>query len=285
MLNGIAAYLGVEGRLKSLVFRFKKQNPEPIRDKVANPEEMEAALAKADWFGLRHTPNFEPRRGAVVPQYLACQQAGLLFMPIKGGPEARVAEWMAQYGAVLKSFDRKALRKWKTAHPGQRSFTVLRHPLARAYAAWCDLLERDWMPELRPYLRRVHRFELPEKGKGFDTVEAHRAGFLVFLEFIRYLLDGRTELRTPPQIATLGAAIAGFAEVQSPDMLIRETQLEAGLRHLTEVADLPFRPLPEAVEPLPYALSELYDEEIETAARAAYWRDYVGFGFGPWSPG
>ena len=37
VINGLAAFLGVEGRLDELVFKFKKQNPEPLADKVANP--------------------------------------------------------------------------------------------------------------------------------------------------------------------------------------------------------------------------------------------------------
>ena len=59
-------------------------------------------------------------------------------MPIKSGPEAQLKKWLQSYGPLLPSFDRQSLRKWKAAHPGQRSFTVLRHPLARAYTAWCD---------------------------------------------------------------------------------------------------------------------------------------------------
>ena len=69
VLNGLAAFLGVPARLEKLVFRFKKQNPEPIEEKVANPAEMRQALATVDWFNQTHTPNFEPRR--------SCQSAAI----------------------------------------------------------------------------------------------------------------------------------------------------------------------------------------------------------------
>ena len=38
----------------------------------------------------------------------------------------------------------------------------------------------------------------------------------------------------------------------------------------------------EAAGPEEARLQSIYDDEIEAAARAAYQRDYVGFGFGDW---
>ena len=282
VVNGLAAFLGVPGRLKALVLSYKKQNPEPLRDKVANPDEMEAAVARIDWFGLRQTPNFEPRRSGAVPHYVASAEAPLLFLPIKSTPEARVLAWLGQYGALVGEFDRQSLRKWKQRHAGQRSFTVLRHPVARAYAAYCDVLLRDGMPELRPYLKRVHRLELPPKGTGFASREEHRAGFAVFLTMIRALLEGRTELKTPAQLASQGAVLAGFAQVQSPDLVIREDRMEAGLRYLAEAAGVPFHPLPPEAEVCAWPLAEVYGADIEAAVKEAYGRDYTGFGFGAW---
>jgi hypothetical protein len=283
VLNGLAAFLGVESRLKTLDFRFKKQNPEALEDKVANPEEMRTGLATVDWFNQTLAPNFEPRRQGMVPQYVASEGAPLLFMPIKAAPEAAVKKWLQSYGALVQDFDRNSLRKWKAAHPRQRSFTVLRHPLARAYSAWCDLLNRDFMPELRPYLKRVHKFILPPKGKGFDSEAEFRAGFLVFLELAKYMLDGRTELRILPAFATQGALIQGFSQVQSPDMLIREDRLSEGLAYLTAEAGVPLNPPPQTKLNGPFALASIYGEDLEQAARAAYGRDYTGFGFEDWS--
>ena len=106
VLNGLAGYLGVKARLAALDFRFKKQNPEPLIDKVANPREMMAGLATLDWFNLTHTPHFEPRRQAAVAQYIAAEKVPLLFMPIKSGPDARVRKWLLGFGDVQTGFDR-----------------------------------------------------------------------------------------------------------------------------------------------------------------------------------
>ena len=284
VLGGLAAFLGIEGRLADLVFKFKKQNPEPLLDKVANPEEMVAGLGRMDWFNLTHTPNFEPRRPGAVGSYVASDAVGLLFQPIKSAPDRRIRKWLQAYGGLLTSFDRQSLRKWREVHPGQRSFSVLRHPLARAHAAWCDVLDKDWMPELRPYLKRVHKFELPPRGQtGFATEAEHRAGFMVFLELIKHIHAGRTELRTPPQLATQGATVAGFATVQGPDFLLREDRLAAGLAFVCAEAGVDLAALPGSSASLPYDLAALYGPDMEAAARAAYGRDYTAYGFGNWA--
>lgn len=282
VLNGLAGFLGVTGRLKALNLKYKKQNPEPALQKVSNPAEMQAALARMDWFDLRSTPNFEPRRSGSVPAYVAVAEAPLLFLPVKGGPEARVKAWMARFGRLVGDFDRQGLRKWKQAHPGQRGFTVLRHPLARAHAAFESLLAEDWMPDLRPYLQRMHGLDLPPPGTGFAGVEPYRAAFLTFLEFLRFLLDGRTDLRVSAAFASQSAILQGFAGLQTPDLVLREDRLEAGLRFLTAEAGLPFHDLPAVEEPESQPLAAVAGPEVEKAARRAYGRDYENFGFGDW---
>ncbi|MGV8950391.1 MAG: nodulation protein NodH [Cypionkella sp.] len=282
VLNGLAAFLGVDGRLKALDFKFKKQNPEPIEDKVSNPAEMRASLATLDWFNQSQAPNFEPRRQGMVPQYVATAGAPLLFMPIKAAPENAIKKWLQSYGPLVQDFDRNSLRKWKAANVGLRSFTVVRHPLARAYSAYCDLLNRDFMPELRPYLKRVHKFNLPPKGKGFETEAEFRAGLLVFLELAKYMLAGRTELRILPAFATQTAILQGFSQVQSPDVVIRDDRLTEGLRFLTTEAGVALSPPPEIKMNGPYELASIYGEDLELAAQAAYARDYEGLGFRAW---
>ncbi len=284
VLNGLVAFLGVDGRLDKLDYRFKKQNPEALDQKVANPEVMAKGLAGIDWFHLAETPNFEPRRLAAVPSYVASAGIPLLYLPIKSGPEQQVKKWLQGYGPLLPDFDRKTLRKWKSEQVGQRGFTVLRHPLARAHAVWADYVAREWMPELRPYLKRVHRFEMPPKGKAFDTQEEYRAGFIVFLELMKHIHAGRTELRMLPQFASQGAWVQGFSMLQAPDILIREDRLEAELTALTASMSQPMHPLPKMVDKAPYPLADLYGPDLESAARDAYWRDYQGFGFGDWTP-
>lgn len=282
VINGLAAFLGVEGRLDKLDLTIKKQNPEPLAEKVSNPAEMLAGLGRIDFFNARHTPSFEPRRQGAINTYVASEAVPLLFQPVKAAPDHALRQWLQSYGSVVTAFDRQGLKAWRGDRPGHRSFTVLRHPLARAHAAFCDYLAKDWMAELRGHMKRVHKFELPPKGTGFGDLAAHRVGFLKFLEVIKHLHAGRTELRTPPHLASQLATVTGFAQLQAPDHLLREDRLEEGLAFVCAEAGVALKPLPVVMEAEPFPLEALYGRDVEAAAREAYGRDYNAFGYGDW---
>ena len=286
VLNGLAQFLGVAGRLEALDGTLKKQNPEEISEKVLNPAEMAAALARLDRFNLARTPNFEPRRAAAVPGMVAAAGAGLLYMPLRSGPEAAVIRWLAAAGdggGLTGDFTQKSLRQWKRAHTPHRSFTVLRHPVARAHAAFCSQILGGAAPELRATLTRTYSIDLPAPGQS-HSARAHRTAFLGFLRFLKLNLAGQTGLRVDAHWATQTAVVQGFAQFQGPDAVLREDRLAEGLAFLAaelKVAAPPFTPVPEDA---PYPLATIHDAEIEAAVHDAYQRDYMGFGFGSWTP-
>ncbi|MFT4150617.1 MAG: nodulation protein NodH [Paracoccaceae bacterium] len=279
VLNGLAAFLGTEARLASVDGTLKKQNPETLAEKVENPEEMEAALSRLDPFDLARTPWFEQRRPAAIPSFLAA--GGLLCLPIRSGPEAQLSGWLSALGPVERDFNQKSLRQWKRAHPGHRSFTVVRHPLLRAHAAFCRLLETP-APELRSFIARVQKVEVPRPGQGYPDADAFRRGFLDFLGFLKLHVTGQTGLKLDAHLATQAAAIEGFSRFQTPDFILREDRLAGGLAWLAAERGLTCPPLPTADE---YAvpLAAIHGPDLEEAAREAYARDYQGFGFGDWA--
>jgi len=287
VLAGLAAFLGVEGAPVAPDQTLKKQNPEDLTRKVVNPEEMAAALARIDRFGLGHSPDFEPARGAAIPQVLAARGAALLFLPLRGGPEAQVADWLARLGppggetGVETGFTQKTLRQWRRARPGHRSFTVLRHPLDRAHHAFCELILTGRLAEIRATLIRLYKLRLPDPGEMPDEAQ-HREGFLGFLRFLKLNLAGQTGLRIDPHWASQSAVLQGFARGQAPDALLREDRLAEGLAWLATEVGVASPPLPPAPQPQGPALAAIYDAALEEAAREAYGRDYVGFGFADW---
>lgn len=254
------------------------QNPRELADKVRNFDEMRADLARLDPFGLRRIPNFEPRRGPAVPSFQACEAgAGLVHMPIQGGPVEMLQGWMRALGPVSGNFTQNSLRQWKRGHPGHRSFAVLRHPLHRAWDAFLHLLTTA-KPDLRRLMREVHRVPLPEDEALAEIAEDQSAAlFADFLDFLRRNLNGQTTLPTHPNWATQSEVVAGFARFAQPDMMIREDRLIEDLSFLCRQAGVAeIREDRLAAEGWPDFLS---DRALMDTAKAAYLRDYVAFGF------
>ncbi len=293
VMNGLARWLGTRVQLDSLNTALKRQNPEPPEEKVSNFPEMERALARLDRFNLSRTPNFEPRRGPVVPGYVAAAHTPLLYMPIRSGPEQAVRRWMCaldgvEDGQLVTDFSQSSLRAWKRERPGHRSFTVIRHPLARAHEAFCTRIlttKKGSFLGIRKTLRRAHNLPIPEEepGAGYD-VNAHREAFTAFLAWVKANLQGQTAVRVDGHWATQAQCIQGMAEFTLPDMIVREDEMASYLPALALQVGHPAPgdpvPLPNAA---PFSLAEIYDDQIESLAREAYQRDYVMFGFDDWA--
>jgi len=293
VINGLARFLGEDSVLEGHSDKFKKQNPEPLKDKVANFDLLEETVARITAFDLDDVPKFEPRRAASVPSYIAAADAPLLYLPIQAGPVEEVRGWLtgldgANPGDLVTGMTQKALRKWKREHSGHRSFTVLRHPVARAHTAFCRLLLTDGpmaLPEARKALVGQYgvplpAVPLPDYGWSLD---AHRASFVAFLDFVRKNLAGQTPLRVGATWATQAQVIAGFSQVIQPDHILRESHIAPGLALLGAEIGRAVPQISQSVPDAPYSLADIYDEEIETTVRAVYQRDYVQFGFGAWT--
>lgn len=281
VMNGLAAFLGLEARLKALDDTLKKQNPGPLEAKLENPEALAEAIAAIDVFNLGRTPSFEPRRTAGVPTALASATAPLLFFPVRSGPETAIRDWFASLGEVVEGFEQKSLRQWKRAHPGLRSFTVIRHPLLRAHAAFRRKIVQGEAQDLRRILINGFLAELQPPGEPFATVEAERAAFRIFLNYCRLATGGQTGARVDPGLASQTAILQGFAGFHPLDLVIRDDRLAEGLSYLAaETGVAPPAALP--TDPAETAFLKVYDESLEDAAAQAYARDYLGFGFSRW---
>ncbi len=252
------------------------QNPRELSDKVVNFDEMSDALAELDPFMLRRIPNFEPRRGPNVPTFHGCNAGrGLLFMPVRGGPTETVLSTLKAAGKLEGSFTQNSLRQWKRTRPGHRSFTVLRHPLLRAYAAFEALLDGG-NTELRQLMREIHRVNLPDEDAIAAMPEDKRAAcFAQFLDFLRRSLNAQTTLAVHPGWASQSEVLAGFARFASPDMVIHEDDLAEDLGWIAARAGISHLPEPQKRQ-FPAFLD---DPALRKAARAAYLRDYIAFGF------
>lgn len=292
IMNGLASFLGVDARLNELDKSLKKQNPSPLSDKVVNFDQMEDALARLDQFNLNRTPNFEPRRGPSVPTFFSGAQSPLLYLPIRSGPEDAVTQWLAALDNVTPSelgsgFTQKSLRNWKRRNVGHRSFTVVRHPVARAHAAFCEKILRTG-PGSYVGIRKalVQKFKLDMPAQYPDEAyssEKHREAFLGFLRFVKSNLGGQTAIRVDSHWATQANALQGFAEFATPDLVLREDGLQDDLAILAAQIGKDVMPLVPMTDPFADQLVEIYDAEVEAAVLDVYQRDYDAFGFGPYA--
>ncbi|MGJ8621881.1 MAG: nodulation protein NodH [Yoonia sp.] len=297
VVNGIAAFLGTPARLSNINKKLKKQNPEPLETKVQNFAQMQKALGEIDHFNLGHRPAFEPARGPAIPTYYAAPTSGLLYMPLRSGPDEAVCTWLAAVDQaerrdVLSKFTQRSLRDWQASHLPHRSFAVLRHPVVRAHVAFCDrILAKDGrgLPEIRANLRRVHKLPIPEDGTDFSGEDGydeatHQTAFLAFLNFLKNNLSGQTSIRVDPSWASQQVLLQGMAQFALPDAILREHDLDRDLPLLAGqvgVKDSPaFKAEPHVRDGL---LAKIHDGRIAAAARDAYARDYLVFGFVDWA--
>jgi hypothetical protein len=294
VMNGLVRWLGVDSHITSLNKTLKKQNPDPMADKVANFAQMETALARMDRFNLTRTPNFEPRRGPMIPTYVAAPHSPLLYMPLKSGPNAVVQDWLAAVDEATvqdlqTGFSQKSLRDWLRAHPGHRKFSVVRHPVIWAHTAFCERIVANGpgsFAEIRATLRKVHGVDVPDGGAVPETdvvynMQAHRKAFLAFLKFLRNNLSAQTSIRTDAAWASQQSLLQGMADFGVADLIAREDSLRADMARLAgQIGRTSMPDLPEQTDPYAARLAAIYDDVVEAAARDAYGRDYEAFGFG-----
>jgi len=206
-----------------------------------------------------------------------------MFMPLRGGPNEAVSDWLAKVNGepLLTGLRQRDIRRWKRQTPGHRSFTVVTHPVVRAHSAFVRRILRtgeDGFPEIRAALRDRHNVPLPETEPGPEWTNAqHHAAFLGFLKFLKGNLGGQTSLRIDADWASQAGLLQHLAEVMVPDAVMRAEELETDLPSL-----VPDRPVAFKATPADRWLSDVYDSEIEAAAKAAYPRDYMMFGYSAW---
>jgi len=293
MINGLARYLGLDEGLKSLESKLKKQNPGGVKDKVSNYPDMQSALMGFDRFDLSRTPNLEPRRGPAVPGFVLAARAPLLYMPVRSGPDYQVGAWLAaldkaDQNDLRTELNQQVLRQWMRNTPKHRSFTVLRHPVARAHRAFCKKILQDGPGTylaIRKKLRNFYKLPLPGKlpDDGYD-LDTHQQAFIAFLEFLQANLAGQTSVRVDAHWASQAAVLQGMAQFCLPDVIIREADMAEELTLLARKIGIENAALPSAApEDAPFALKDIYNDKVEALAKNIYQRDYLMFGFQNWA--
>lgn len=287
VLNGLAAWLGVDARIEAPSRKLKRQNPEPLEQKLTNPDAVRDGLARLDRFNLSRTPNFEPRRGPMVWGLRACASLPIAYLPMPGAPDPGVLEWMAQIDEgrpPQTDFTAQGWRDWLRANPARAVFSVLHHPLARAHEVYLRQVVHGQRANVRAFLARVHGVTLPEKDAMDSYDDAlHRAGFLAYLRFVAANLNGQTAIAVLPAWASQTKVIEGVMGQAPLHHLFRTEGLARDLPGLGAGLGLDLPAFAPVATPRRFTLAGIYDAEIEAAGRAAYGLDYEALGFEDWS--
>ena len=115
------------------------------------------------------------------------------------------------------------------------------------------------------------------------TATQHHDGFLAFLRWLKIYLGGQTGQKIDPALASQAAVVQGFGTFQQPDLILHEDRLAEGLAFAAADLGLEAPDLRRADPPaLPFTLEEIWSRDVEDAAREAYQRDILGYGFGRW---
>ncbi len=289
VINGLAAWLGLEERIESFPRKLKRQNPEPPEEKLVNPEAIALGIARLDRFHLSRSPSFEPRQPGLIWAYRACRSVPLVYAPLLGGDDRALLAWMAAIdkggaGDLIADFAPKTWRNWQRDNPQRVAFTVLRHPLTRAHQTFVNQICLGNREHVRGYIARVHGITLPTDASGLASLDAqtHRRAFLGLLQFVHANLNGQTALPVRPVWASQSKLIEGIATQCPLHHMLRARQLAEDLPRLGRDLGRVLPDFSSGPEPSPLKLAEIYDAEVETAARKAYRLDYERLGFGDW---
>lgn len=297
-INRLAAFIGDRAGKTTLNEPIKRQNPGALASKISNIEEVRAAL-DAPSLNERSAPILKPilESGTDLSRAYFGRNNALVFGPMPGVPDKGVRKWLSvQNGAALENgFSSHKFAEWKVNNRKPSFFSVVRHPVLRAYNAFMlkifattsggyvairqDLENQFGIILPQGKISTEHDRHLLER-KGYG-VEEHRISFKLFLIFVAANLNSKTKIRQDGKWQLQTEIIRRYRILHPDVIVLKEANLNAGLRYLSNL--LNFSPIIDwANEPdiaFSFPLSEIYDAEVEALTREAYGPDYTKLGY------
>ncbi|SDW88459.1 hypothetical protein [Roseicitreum antarcticum] len=286
VLNGLARWLGVAATITAPSTRLKRQNPEPIEDKLTNPEALHAFAGGMG--GAGPAPHREPRHAPAAPMFRIASHSPLAFLPIPGGPDQKIYHWLAELDGVspemlVTDLGVEDMRRWWLRTPGHHSFTVLRHPTARAFEIFLRQVLSGARGDVVRWLAEVEQTDVsPLDTLDDQPPEVLRADFLAFLRFLKANRAGQTPMVTAPAWTSQVTCLRALAEVCPPRFVLKESDLVPACAQLAAIAGKAAPPAPAAHTPSRRRLSRIYDATVLAATQEVYTEDFMLLGFGDW---
>ncbi|MGE4609850.1 MAG: hypothetical protein AAED33_00330 [Paracoccaceae bacterium] len=310
-MNGIAKFLGQPEKLKSVKEIIRRQNPGSLRGNVENYDEMQAALAVRRDKDTAPKGSIDPLRRTNIPKMVSCINQPILFVPIPGGPNDEILRWMnaldqgtpmqsgygeaVANGIILHSgHNQRTLFEWIAATSNMTALTAVRHPLPRAYDAFMSKIfasDENSYGVIREQLVNNFGVALPESEVMEDAsrksleksgygIGQHRAAFHAFFRFLKDNLSGQTSIRKDGLWDSQLTFLTGFNAAVPIGVIAQEGQMDAALRYIETLLDLPAPQIGARLQPDHiFTLDEICSRQTENLARKAYSSDYARFGF------
>ena len=297
-INRLVEFIGGCAPKTALEQPIKRQNPQSLADKIINYKDIWQPL------GLPQNPKPEApvikpshERGTDLSRIYFCKHRSLAFAPIPAGPDIMVRRWMEfQDGQMPNNgFTHERLNEWLKPRAAPIFFSVLRHPVRCAYSSFMNKVfptAGGAYHKIRQQLVSQYGLLLPKGNISENTpqawleksgygLEEHRTGFKQYLVFVAGNLQGKTDIRQDGKWQLQSEILRRYRVLHPISYIFREETLETDLAFLENKLDLAPYPdaLPPFEPPFSFALSDVYDTEIESLTQAAYAADYQAFDF------
>ena len=297
-INRLVRFLGVDEQKQSLEQSIKRQNPAVLSEKITNYQEVRVVLGLPKGKQARPITIVPAKEsGTALSRVFFSDTQSLAFAPVPAVHVAEVKDWMHFVGASKpeNGFTDKALANWKQKHPEPLVFSVVSHPLVRAYSAFTNKIfatSAGSYDKIRHQLETRFSLLLPKgdiqpdslltelKKQGYG-VQEHRTSFKQFLVFVAGNLASNTNIRQDGHWQHQSEVIRRYRVLMPVHHVLKAETLKADLCYLENRMAL--KPHFSGKEPQPqmmtFALADVYDAELEALCRAAYEPDYKAFGY------
>ncbi len=201
IINGLAKYLGRPDGLAEFEEPLKRQNPEPLHEKIENYAEFEryAAAQAIAGQGANAAPHLElSSEPAPDTQGLigfASAAHNLIYLPIPGAMDDALLAGLRAQAPLKRLKGLPQIEAWLAENPSAERVSLVTNPATRALGTF----RRHILPGPTCFenirKRLIANFDLPPDINPDDSTDVAQ-GFESFLKFLEPNLAGQTAIRT-----------------------------------------------------------------------------------------